>query len=812
MKGNNTNINSFSQQMNRTVDQQANQLAMLRAVQESMVSNDAYVTFDYTDDNGKTLSYQIPSYDSVERRLQAVEQSLNALSVGKGTVSLEDGSRRTVHLSTIPHTPDRITGLVDPSTFTVDSNWFFEELMFPGARVSIDLTGQIEDTADRVQVTRIILSAENNDARTLWESDLSQNNYDYVTLKNVLSQNGVPYYEDEETVNMPLVSNQLSGDFQVVRDPEIRNGKVWYYLDNITYSTISSDGLNQGQNNLLSIGDTVSYQESIFEIQEIDQTNKCVRMRRTSGVQSPGQYSMLALYQDPFRDKSIKVRFGAHEYNIIYFKGISENYNLLGNTWSTPVKFSSDELILEGTSGLQETPFANYYAQYIMDWGQLMIAEYRERKIPAWFGHTPNAPTLAGADFRVVQINTQINAAIDTTQVKNTAAEIQSVKSQISSLEQTIAAQKSEAQGISEQYKYNALQQQIETNINDLNNLQTTYSTLVSSFQSIVRENSAVIADPKYHIRGFFDIPEFQYTDETQSQTEEIIGFDIAYRYIKEDDTATQLNTFTYTSTDGTEHTGTFTDWVVEQGPMKTKVLDPVSGQFVWKAENIADGTETNINQIDIAINKGEKVEIKVRSISEAGYPSNPLRSDWSESVIMEFPSTLATGNQIADLIEEVNSDALVLTVQNKLDALGVTTHLDDTVANKNSVTGLYFKHLSENIAYEQETTDSSGNVTVQSISVQKKLDDLALLLNALNTQTKNIQQTTDDTVTLVNQKTTQYDEEIYDLSTSLSRIGNNISDLSAGLNSALSVNRDDQGTYHPKLQAERYTFMDSTA
>jgi len=85
-------------------------------------------------------------------------------------------------------------------------------------------------------------------------------------------------------------------------------------------------------------------------------------------------------------------------------------------------------------------------------------------------------------------------------------------------------------------------------------------------------------------------------------------------------------------------------------------------------------------------------------------------------------------------------------------------------------------------------------------------------LLNALNTQTKNIQQTTDDTVTLVNQKTTQYDEEIYDLSTSLSRIGNNISDLSAGLNSALSVNRDDQGTYHPKLQAERYTFMDSTA
>ena len=216
----------------------------MRALQESISTTDAYVSFDYTDDNGNTLQYQIPSYDSVVRRLQAVEQSLDSLSTGKGTVSLQDGSRRTVTLSTIPHTPERITGLVDPSTFTIDSNWFFEELMFPGARVSVDLTGQIEDTADRVRVTRIILSADNNDARTIWENDLSQNNYDYVALKNVLAQNGVPYYEDEETVEMPLVSNQVTGTFQVIRDPEIRQGKVWYYIDNITYSTISSDGVD----------------------------------------------------------------------------------------------------------------------------------------------------------------------------------------------------------------------------------------------------------------------------------------------------------------------------------------------------------------------------------------------------------------------------------------------------------------------------------------------------------------------------------------------------------------------------------------
>ena len=36
MSNNTTNINSFAQNMNRTVTQQSNQLAMLRAMQESM--------------------------------------------------------------------------------------------------------------------------------------------------------------------------------------------------------------------------------------------------------------------------------------------------------------------------------------------------------------------------------------------------------------------------------------------------------------------------------------------------------------------------------------------------------------------------------------------------------------------------------------------------------------------------------------------------------------------------------------------------------------------------------------------------------
>ena len=56
-----------------------------------------------------------------------------------------------------------------------------------------------------------------------------------------------------------------------------------------------------------------------------------IRMKRVSGVQMPGMYSVLRYYEDPFREKSVRVRFGAHEYNIIYFKGVTEAFNLLAD-------------------------------------------------------------------------------------------------------------------------------------------------------------------------------------------------------------------------------------------------------------------------------------------------------------------------------------------------------------------------------------------------------------------------------------------------------------------------------------------------
>ena len=732
---NNKNVNSFSENMRKTITAQTNILSLLSSIQKSMTTNDTFVQYEHDDINGNdTKVYELPSYNTIINKLSAIEKSISNLSSGKGTINLTDGTRRQIKLTNIPETPAQITGLEDPSTFKLDTNWFFEDLMFPGATVQIDLTGKIEDSADRVRVSRVILDSRETAAQELWNTNLSVNAYDYISLKALLTYNNVRYSEDIETIELPLVSNTAAGEFQVVKDPEIINGNTWYKVDTINYSTISSDGEGEFKNNILSVGDVLAYENTLYTIQEIDQNTNKIRIKVISGTAIPGLYTIFRYYQDPFRDKTINVRFGANEYNIIYIKGVNEDFNLLSNSWSTPIKFSSNDLIYEN-DGSQN--FLNFYNANIVDWGANMIADAKQRAIKAYYGTIPNAPVLIGNDLRVVQINTQINAAIDTAEVKKTAAEIETAKSQINSLKATIASQKTELQSITEMDKYNSMQQQIATNMTDLQNLQASYSTLVSNLKNIVKDKQAVNVNPKYHVRGFFAIPEYKYRDVAQTIPEEIIGFEIAYRYICNDNTGVKLNTFNYTDVTGTSQvTGTFTDWSIMQGKLKTRVYNNATGLYEWSTENVADGTEININQIDIPITKGEKVEIKVRSISEAGYPENPLRSVWSNSVIIEFPDTLSTNNEIADLITEVNDDAMEIAINNTLNSIGVQAHMDDSIANTNSVNGLYYKHEAKNISYENET-----DTGIESISMQDKINDIDNRLSSLEQTLRAIQE-----------------------------------------------------------------------
>ena len=147
------NINSFAENMNTVINGVNESLEVLNSFAESLSANEDSVQITLHDDS----SIIIPSYNNVLNRLKTVENTVESFTSGQGTVKLMDGTHRNISVSTVPISPNKIENLNNITTFDTDSNWFFENLVFPKIIVSVDLKDKIDAASDRIYINRVIL-------------------------------------------------------------------------------------------------------------------------------------------------------------------------------------------------------------------------------------------------------------------------------------------------------------------------------------------------------------------------------------------------------------------------------------------------------------------------------------------------------------------------------------------------------------------------------------------------------------------------------------------------------------------------------
>lgn len=807
MQSKNTgNINSFADNIAKTVRAQANIISLLAAMQKTTTENTDVIEYEYEDLSGNLHTYSLPTYASISHKISSIEDSLRNLTSGRGEITLSGANERyTIKIDTVPQTPSNITSVTNPGTFKLDSNWFFESLMFPGAAVTIDLTGQVPERAKEVQVLRVIVDSSLAKNQNFWTNTLSSNSYSYIQLIQLFEENNIAYSEDLETVVFPHINNNYYGEFMINADPEVINDNFYYTLDTIKYNTVSAAGVELGNNNILSTGDELYSSGTLFEIVEIDQNNNKVRLRTKTGSLLLGKGSSLSLYRDPERSKKLDIRFGANEYNFIYIKAVSPENNILSNAWSECIKFNSNDLKYAGDESIK---FSDFYASNIVDWGAKMLAEAKERKITAFEGKKPNTPVLSASDFKVTIINTHKRRLLQTENLQTRISAITAEKADIDALTKEITNQKASLRAISNLSEYNNLVEVINTNTAALSAKQTSYSSLINTLRTdtdfIVYNNFI----PKYRIRGFFPLPEPVYYGVGNQREQEVIGFEIRYRYVSVSNIPTGLEQFKlripyesdtiyvgsgYTTdkinsvqttginsyirrnnvsstqkvslinneglvknvtdaqnvsssiikADQIETTALFSDWNIIKSKIKERVYDESLGCYVWSAENAADGTQVNINQIDIPITEGESVQIQVRSISEAGYPENPVMSDWSNMVTIPFDTTELTesndDNKITDIITQDFNQSEFIKILNQN---GLIAHLSDALISSDALSTANFNHQAKFIAYTE--TDISTNA-VKTVSMQDKIESLELKLANLTLKYNNLMSLLDE-------------------------------------------------------------------
>jgi hypothetical protein len=161
---------------------------------------------------------------------------------------------------------------------------------------------------------------------------------------------------------------------------------------------------------------------------------------------------------------------------------------------------------------------------------------------------------------------------------------------------------------------------------------------------------------------------------------------------LSESGVANKEEEFTYL--DGTTNaTGRFSNWNEVLTPMRRRVKGS-DGTYSWEKVNTADPDQININQLDLPIQNGEQIEIQIKSISEAGFPTNPMESDWSEPVVIafgDFPEL--QGDDISEIIAQNRVDASVANVVDSLTG-NANTHMSSSFYTNDK----YFAHNAESI------------------------------------------------------------------------------------------------------------------
>ena len=737
--------NSLDTFLKQAITLERNSLETISKINDAVSSTDETVTLTLTDpdDSTKTKTYNIPSFGYLKSEIDRLSNAISTLSnitAGSGsTIRLSDGTYRKIIASKVPSEAPTITSVNNITDFNFKSNWFFEDMLSPSLYVTWDMSNQISVDTERVQIRRYILKCETQLKKKAFDSIKGRNNIDFNEFLNFIVTNKIRYTLDDEVKDLPPREKRFSGDFSVIKvqvEKDVNGRNVnRYYLSSLEYT---DNRTSLSNTRVLSVGDIVEVVKydsngrmsisTRYEVNYSSPSESCIGLKCIEGTDGVGiGLNVLRISSTQDSSVSADIPVGFDEREVIFVKAIDPDSNIPAVQWSPGVAFYTNELTYTDSEGTTQT-LQSFYQKNVVDFGQVLLSYSTDYYPSIREGLVPNKPVLnyssdGGGDFKIVQINNQLRESADSDALRKLVADKVAIQSEIDNITKQISAQKEAIQTTN----YVSTEEKLKAQ-SSLNAMISQHSTLLSNYNSIVgsiksKYDSTENASPKYRVRGFWDIPDSRYSESSGEQ--KIIKFKIRYRYLSKTGNTNREDEFSYTS-NGNMVVGRFSNW----NEIETKQRERVKTSTGWEWEDIdtADPETVNINQLDIPIQRGEQVEIQVKSVSEAGFPSNPMESDWSDAIIVSFSDFAELeADDISDIIAQNRMDASLSSIASAM------TSTNEHMASSFYTNDKYFAHTAESI--------TSGFLSAEQtpITLYDKLQDLQKQITTLREQIYNV-------------------------------------------------------------------------
>lgn len=730
-----TTSNSMAQFLNQLLRLEGNALNIVSTLTEITTSSAKTVAFTQTDSTGITNNYEVFSIGHLFSEISRIDANFNSLSGINGesvTVRLPDGSFRKIFQTNLFKEPAVIGQLDAPTTFGTKNNWFFESFLNPLLHVSFDITKYVNYNVRSISYKRMILNADTEAKKLYFDTNYKgRNDLDYNTLVTDLNAQLISYFVDEDVVDLPISVSRFSGNFSVIsyKDDTQQvpglNGQVVttkvrkYQLNTIKYT----DNLQNYKNTqTLKVGDQLAVgQSTIYGISNIDADTNYVTLTMTSGTETiPIGVDVMRIAPQVFSIKQAQINVGFDERQVVFIKAIDPDSNLTTRDFSPGAAFYSNELVMNQGSG--QTSLKDFYKTEVMDFGNSMMTLAKEGTIPAIYAETPDPPVLTASNFQVVLVNAQKQDTQTINDLKKKIAQKNTVQSEITQLEVAIDNKKQQlnTSKFNSDAERSAVQNQLNALINEKAAKSTLYASMTTDLAAVSKNLPPELSAPLYALRGFFPIPPAKPSTKTQDQS--VIQFIIAHRKLSKDGVAPGTKQLDFIDNSGETVRGYFSNWEETFSKVRSKVYDDAKGIFVWADESVENGDAININQLSIPISAGEQIEIKIKSVSEAGFPVNPIESDWSSSVIIPFPDNLTADQEVLSSLAEALNESTRVAFNQDLASRGLDLHLASSFVQKDK----YYTTTADTIASGFYLAD--GTV----INLFQKLTDMSNQLASL--------------------------------------------------------------------------------
>jgi hypothetical protein len=684
-----------------------NLIDTLSKINDLAVSTEASVTVNVTDSSGIAKQFVLPSFGFLKSEIDRLNNNINSIYNvdNTGAVIQTSSSNKYKKIVTVDlnREPNDISQLQVLNSFKSSKNWFFEGLMNPELSVEIDLSGRIENNVRKVLSRRYIVDFEKDSLgnyTTLGQSALNNFNTQFRNNSSIVLDEFTTWHSTTPGVLTPSTPNydeqvfdlqpnelQYSGSFTVLKTEEdLINRKLWYHLNRLDYVNTQTNEIKQltVSDELIVNVDQSTTRYKIVEISTVSFTAK-VRLERVEGNEpiSVG-YNTLKFYSPVLYTKKVRVSIGYNERNVIFIKPLNMDNFLLSKNWSAGTGFWTNDLRLVSDDSSNGSTMEQYYIDNVYDYGQV-IKDLVAKKTPNILSTIPNRPVLSSSNFKVVQINKHLTDNSDSNTLKSKNNQQKALKSEIEQIDAAITDKNKQLKVT--RFASDAARKQFE---NELDRLVKTKETKSKALNTLVSEiltisNSAGNSvDYKFSVRGFWDIPKAVVSKGTNPQ--EVIQFVVEYRYLSKDGKETPIETFSISdSLLPSPKTAAFSNWVSIKSDVRGRTFNPTTGSYTWNTEDLSNPDVVNINQVDIPIQYNERVEIRVKSISEVGWPESPVESDWSDTLSVDFPDELSNNlNQTNAIITDANKEDIKASIQSDLTAKGLDTHLSETTTINN--------------------------------------------------------------------------------------------------------------------------------